>query len=248
MSIRPTPSFHTPRTYYEAAELLWSLHDSFSIESIGTSATGKCLYALSVGESSAPAVVYAGADLFSAVELLHFALSLPTLLAKPPTLHRIHLPTLFSHRRLCICPFLCPDVLEGPTTLTNGFGVFLPDCFDPAQQVLPEKAPEAVALRQYLAYMEPELFCVFQHANTAGLYPTTTHMPIDHLLARLLSVSVHSEMADAAKPAFLSVPRWYAADTEHLAYGITLTHNVDLQAFLLTAPLLIGTTSGMRCR
>lgn len=245
MSIRLSPTFHAPRTYDEAAELLWSLHDSFSVESIGTSATGKGLYALSIGEPSAPAVVYAGADRFSATVLLHFAFTLPTLLSQNVTLHRIHLPTLLAHRRICICPFLCPDAIEDVTPLTNGLGIFLPDCFG-AEPPLPEKSPEASALRQYLAYTEPALFCVLQKGTAAHLYPTMPHATTNHLLSRLLATV--NLTPNEQEPAFLSIPHWYATTTGHLAYGITLSTETDPLPFLITSPLLIGTAGGTRSR
>lgn len=247
MSPKAALSYRTPGSYEEAAELLWSLGDPYTVQVIGSSAGGKSIYALSVGAIHAPAIVYAGADLSTAALLLHFAFSLPSYLAKNATLHRIHLPTLLRHRRLCICPFLCPDT---QTPLTNSLGVFLPDCFPLAslsgQEPIPvEKAPEASALRQFLTYTEPALFCLLRHCPTAvgaELHPTISHTPVDHLLSRLLSGRVESS---AATPAFLSIPRWYTRETGHLAYGVTLSPEPPtLQPFLLTAPLLIHTSYG----
>ncbi len=243
MSPKAALSYRKPCSYEEATELLWSLGDPYTIQILGASTNGKSIYAISIGARHAPAIVYAGADLPTAALLLHFAFSLPSLLARNATLHRIHLPTLLQHRRLYICPFLCPD---GSAPLTNGLGVFLPDCFTKSGIPVPEKAPEASALRQFLTYTEPALFCVFRQSEPAAvgprLYPTTTHVPVDHLLSRLLSGSAESATAG---PAFLSIPRWYAQETGHLAYGVTLPPELPtLQPFLVTAPLLIHTSHG----
>lgn len=231
--------FREPHTYEEATELLWSLHDTFSIQTIGTSATGKSLYSLSIGEASAPAVVYCGTDLATATLLMRFALSLPTLLSKNTMFHRIHLPTLLAHRRLCFCPFLCPDGLGTEEPLTNGFGANLPDYFGDAPPI-PEMVPEVNAIKQYLTYTEPAMLCVLQHGTTTRLYPTVPNVTTDHLLSRLLTACPTAD----DPPAFVSIPRWYTAETGHLSYGITVSPQTDLSAFLVTAPLLMGTTGG----
>lgn len=240
MPTKTSVSFREPHTYEEATELLWSLQDAFSVQSIGTSATGKSLYALSIGEPGSPTVVYCGTDPVTATGLLRFAFSLPTLLSKNTMLHRIHLLTLLAHRHLCFCPFLCPDGLGTEEPLTNGFGANLPDCFGDAPISVPEKVPEVTAIKQYLTYTEPAMLCVFQKGATTELYPTTPRTPTDHLLSRLLSAVPSPQDT----PAFVSIPRWYTAETGHLSYGITVSPHTDLSAFLVTAPLLIGTTGG----
>lgn len=242
-------SYRRPCSYAEAVELLWSLSDHCAVQTIGSSATGKSIYALSVGGTSAPcpAVVYCGTDLFSATLLLQFAFALPELLSQNATLHRIHLPTLLAHRRLCLCPFLCsddhPDAMEEDpaASLTNGLGVFLPDCFTASPIPVPEKAPEVLALRQYLSYTEPAMLCVLQKGTTARLYPARPKAPTDHLLSRTLHAEVGKESTEDA-PAFLSIPFWYGAETGHMAYGVTVTEECmsHMSAFFCTAPLLIG--------
>lgn len=245
MPAKAALSYRQPCSYDEAVELLWSLSDHYALQTIGSSATGKSIYALSVGGTSAPcpAVVYCGTDLFSATLLLQFAFALPELLSKNATLHRIRLPTLFAHRRLCLCPFLCPDAIgEDPAaTLTNGLGVFLPDCFTDSPLPVPEKAPEHAALRQYLSYTEPAMLCVLQKGTAARLYPARPKAPTDHLLSRTLHAEVGKETQTGA-PAFLSIPFWYGAETGHPAYGVTVTEDckAHMPVFLCTAPLLIG--------
>ncbi len=265
MPTKAALSYRRPCSYDEATELLWSLGDHCAVQTIGSSAAGKSIYALSVGGTSAPcpAVVYCGTDLFSATLLLQFAFALPELLSQNATLHRIHLPTLLAHRRLCLCPFLCPDnhpdgssdVQPGGSSdappdameddpavsLTNGLGVFLPDCFTASPIPVPEKAPEVLALRQYLSYTEPALLCVLQKGTAARLYPARPKAPTDHLLSRTLHAEVGKESTEDA-PAFLSIPFWYGAETGHMAYGVTVTEGCmsHMPAFFCTAPLLIG--------
>lgn len=245
MPTKTSFSFPVLKTYAALTELLWSLGEPFSVQSIGTSATGKGMYALTIGEPRAPMVVYAGADRFSATVLLHFAISLPTLLSQNATLHRIHLPTLLAHRRIGICPFLCPDAFETAPSLTNGLGVFLPDLFGSVSSVtkrspLLEKAPEAWAWQQYLAYTEPALLCVFQKADDTRLYPACPQVSTDHLASRLLSAT--PELTASDPPASFPILQWYTAETGHPSYGITLSQDADPWSFLVTSPLLIKNT------
>ncbi len=245
-------------SYDDFCSLLWELSRSFPglrHETIGSSAGGRSLYALSIGgEGDLPSVLYAGTDWLSAAVLLRFLTEYSTLLAEGGRIYRVHLPALFAGRRISVCPIISPDAMEpclrrgGTGGLTNALGADIASFFTDTPDAPPEKCPEAMALRQYLLYGEASLFCLLTGGETDGLQipaqPSSRAGTVGRLLARMLTSSVTS-----ADSPVLSVPAWYAAETGHPAYGLTLGVTEEETCFhrayaavrelLYSAPLLL---------
>ena len=253
--IHTAPTLTRPLAYEEYRTFLWQLSDTFPamhIQTIGTSAAGRSLYAVSAGEEGdLPTVVYAGADWLSAAVLFRFLTEYGTLLAENGRLYRVHLPYLFAHRRICVCPVLCPDAMEPAEGegMVNRAGAdiaayFAPDCWD-----APEKCPEASALRQYLLYGEPSLFCLLHAGDTEGVSIPPQPAPRAGTVGRLLSRMLTEPALPAACDPVLSIPAWYAGESGHPAYGISLGSDKEEDSFyrgyaavrelLFSAPLLV---------
>lgn len=253
--IHTIPALTRPLSYEEYRTFLWQLSDSFPamhLQTIGTSAAGRSLYAVSVGEEGElSSVVYAGTDWLSTAVLLRFLAEYSTLLSENGRLYRVHLPYLFAHRRICVCPVLCPDAMEPAVGagMVNGAGADIAACFTPACRETPEKCPEAVSLRQYLLYGEPSLFCLLHCGTAEGLsippQPSSRAGTVGRLLSRMLT----EPMLPAACDPVLSIPAWYAGESGHLAYGISLGAGQGEDGFyrgyaairelLFSAPLLV---------
>lgn len=245
-------------SYDDYCSLLWELSRSFSgvrHETIGSSAGGRSLYALSIGgEGDLPSVLYAGADWLSAAVLIRFLTEYSTLLAEGGRIYRVHLPALFAGRRILVCPVLNPDAMEpglcrsGTVGLTNAVGADIASFFTDSPDAPPEKCPEAMALRQYFLFAEASMFCLLTGGEVDGLQipvqPSSRAGTVGRLLARMLTSSV-----TPADSAVLSVPAWYAAETGHPAYGVTLGITEEETCFhrayaavrelLYSAPLLV---------
>lgn len=258
--IHTAPTLTRPLAYEDYRAFLWQLSDTFPamhLQTIGTSAAGRSLYAVSAGEEGdLPTVVYAGSDWLSTAVLLRFLTEYGTLLSENGRLYRVHLPYLFAHRRICVCPVLCPDAMEPAAGegMVNCAGAdisayFAPDDRNTVSREIPERCPEATALKQYLLFGEPSLFCLLHCGDSEGLSIPSQSASRAGTVGRLLSRMLTTPALHAACDPVLSIPAWYAGESGHLAYGISLGSGKEEDSFyrgyaavrelLFSAPLLV---------
>lgn len=253
-----------PLSCETCTEQLWALSKRFPVcrlQSVGQSAGGRSLYAVSIGEEGDnPALVYAGgfssADWLTTAVLLRFLEEYALLLAEGTRLYRVHLPALYAHRRICVLPMANPDAFAGQPDpaaaepdFRNGADADIPLFFCTQAETHPvEKCPESAALRQYLQWQAPALFCVFGTGGETRLtipdQPSSRAESTGRLLARMLSAKVTGDAAPLS-----TVPAWYAAFSGHPACCITVgdtgTEDRFLSAYagfremLFMAPLLL---------
>ncbi|MBQ8402647.1 MAG: hypothetical protein IJX14_12045, partial [Clostridia bacterium] len=218
-----------------------------------TSAAGRSLYAASIGEDGdLPSVVFAGTDPLSSTILLRFLAEYSGLLAEGGRLYRVYLPCLFAGRRICVCPVINPDAMEPAAGCAagtiNGLGADIAEHFTDSPPEVPEKCPEAAALRQYLLYGEPALFCTIRCGSSVRLdippQPAARAGTVGRLLTRMLADTDTSDTTtrdaitrdtitrDTITSAPITrIPAWYAAGGGHLAYGITLREDGGEEGF-----------------
>lgn len=249
-----------PADYEAYQNRLWSLVEKYPclhLHTIGTTVGGHSLYAVSVGgEGDMPSVVYAGGfggDWTSTAVLLRFLAEYARLLGEDGWLYRIHLPDLFAHRRICVCPAVNGDGLTGRTkSFCNRAGgdiaAFFAALAGDAQTEDPvEKCPEGTAFCQYLRYQSPALFCTLHGGEISSLCVPRQPAPRAATTGRLLSRMLGVEMSTAADP-LASAAGWYGKESMHPSFAVTLTSGDDedgilrawaaVREMLYAAPLL----------
>lgn len=253
-----------PQPYETFSEQLWTLTERYAccrLQSIGQSAGGRSLYAVSIGgEGELPALVYAGgfsaADWLSSALLLRFLEEYARLLTEGGRLYRIHLPGLYARRRICVLPMANPDAFAAPPDsdrqtpdFRNGAMTDILLYFGEQAEMYPvEKCPESAAIRQYLRFQAPALFCVFgtgsENRLTVPPQPSSRAESTGRLLARMSAAEVSKEPSPLS-----AVPAWYGAESGRPSYEATIgddgTEDRFLSAYagfremLFTAPLLL---------
>lgn len=258
-----------PLSYESFREHLWALTERYSccrLQTVGQSAGGRSLYAVSLGEEGAvPALVYAGgfspSDWLMSAVLLRFLEEYAVLLAEGERLYRIHLPVLYTRRRICVLPMANPDAFaDQPDTAAtepdyrNGAGAEIPAYFSAAETHPVEKCPESAAIRQYLLWQSPDLLCVFgtgeENRLTIPTQPSSRSEVTGRLLARMLSARVTlSETPHAEEEPLSAIPAWYGTESGCPSCLVTaedtgtedcfLSAWAGLREMLFTAPLLV---------
>ncbi|MBQ8641722.1 MAG: hypothetical protein IJ480_05835 [Clostridia bacterium] len=259
----PQHTLARPMSYEAYKSRLWNLAERFPVcqlQTIGVTAAGRSLYAMSVGgEGDLPSAAYiggiSGGDWLSAAVLLRFLEEYSRLLEENGRLYRVHLPALFTRRRICVCPMVNWDAAElfrekgeeNPDSYRNGLGADLTAFFADGKEA-PEKCPEAVALRQYLLYQTPGVLVCVRGGGKGGLtipkQPSPRAGAVGRLLSRMLTLPEYGEPDTSA-----AIPAWYAAESGRPAYCVSLGESGGEDSFyrgyaavrelLYSAPLLI---------
>ncbi len=252
--IHMTKALERPMTPTSYRDWLWSLaeaEDCLHPETVGSTASGHTIYAISIGEG--PAVVYVGGlyrgDWLSTATLLGFLAEYSRLWRGGEYLYRIHLPQLFTHRRICVIPAVNIEGLgEVPSdSCTNGLGADIADYFaQPLDNgIAPERTPEATALMQYLRYQEPAMLCTVRGNGSGGITVPIQPSPRAGTTGRLLAGMVHLPVAEGED----KVASWYGGESGQPSYGISLGLTAGEDAYhqayatirelLYSAPLLL---------
>ncbi len=256
--VQGNKALERPMTREAYRKWLWTLLQEEQLlhpETVGVTAGGETIYGVSVGEGG-PCVVYYGGlyrgDWLSTAVLLGFLVEYSRKMREGGWLYRVHLPQLYAHRRLCVCPALNIDGMGMAYTGNgeNGWGVDIRQYFeaDGGKEgvPVPERCPEGSVWQQYLHYKEPGLLLGINGMGKAQVKVPSQPSPRAGTTGRLLSGMVHVSTSAENE----AIPAWYGKESGQPSYEIGLGLDKEEQdvyhkayamvrEMLFTAPLLI---------
>lgn len=230
----PKHTLSRPMDPSRLAEVLWQLSDicsSMELHTIGTGLGGEAIYGVTLGRKDAPAVAYVGGttpeDWLTTGLLVRFITEYCRLLSEGGRLYGVHVPNLFTGRKICICPRLCWH-----TDIRHAF----------APSAVPERFPEAAALGQYLAYQDAGMLFSLRAGEEGAFHASTS--PRSPVTGRLLS-----RMSGLPTVSGEALGDWFVSSGGRLGFcaslGVPFSEDGYYEAYamvreaLFSAPLLI---------
>lgn len=199
----------------EALSRLELKHKCVRVTGIGESRTGRTVYAVTLGNRSAPGVLYAGGiadgDTQSPAALLRFVSDYAEFLEKGKRMYGVSMTYLNTSRSLTVIPMLNPDGYIREKDRNPSLPVRKNDLMRDFETACRE--PESCAVTGYVRTMGNTELCIGLHPAEKGIsYDPAAHraVPVGRLLSRMIGCEVEKTPWGMAQ--------WFSRETGKPAY------------------------------